>query len=218
MKIIAFELGQVLYLISTDEVRPLSGVYPPDLVRQIVERYLFMVFPTDLIEASKSGFKFAMGTFTNGDKTIPIQKFEAYSDGIVVATCHTDDSIALLNDVVPWLISEFGYRTPMTVKLRYTSNVIVDFEKSLERLITPFSLMSKEYARYLKEYAAIDAEIDVVRIGLGADPVGFPPFVNTNFLLDRRVDTPYTQNRYFCSAPLPTQAHVDFLQSMESQL
>jgi len=36
------------------------------------------------------------------------------------------------------------------------------------------------------------------------------------FTIQRRVDTPFGENKYFSEAPLPTEIHLDLLQQFES--
>ena len=57
---------------------------------------------------------------------------------------------------------------------------------------------------------------DVTGISFGADPISkaqHPPFK-----LERDIQAPFEHNRYFSSAPLPTDEHLTLLEQLESLL
>jgi hypothetical protein len=41
---------------------------------------------------------------------------------------------------------------------------------------------------------------------------------NSDFAIERRGDEPYSENRYFCSAPVSTPKHIRILEMLEREL
>lgn len=40
----------------------------------------------------------------------------------------------------------------------------------------------------------------------------------SNFVIERRVETPFFENKYFTSAPLPTKEHIELVKDFEAML
>jgi hypothetical protein len=83
MKLIATEGGRVLDLVPVEEIRPSGGLYIPDVIKKINERYEFASVPQNLAEASKSGAKFEHGKIEIGGAVQVVKELSIYSDGLI---------------------------------------------------------------------------------------------------------------------------------------
>lgn len=216
MELIATDQGRVLQLFVMEEMRPPSGVYPPDLFHAIAERYGFIGQPTNLIEAATTGAKFQRGHFQIDAKDINIKELGIYNDGIIVDCFNTDDADAVLDELMVWIKLKFELREVITKKQRtYTSVVVIEFDEPIDFMLQGFTKIRDIYASALRDTYGWDLEVNLLRLGISADPSTVPPLTNTQFFVERRIGIPYSQNRYYSGAPFRTAEHLKFLKSFE---
>lgn len=219
MNVISAEHGQSLQLFVAEEVRPPSGLYLPDLIRKISERYAFAIGPTNYEIIMKEGAKYKEGRFVTEGRTIAIKDLGFFVDGVLVVALNTDDSDLVLNDLIVWASQNFGFREPRTkLPRRFVSSVIVEFEAELGRALLAFDELQEGFASSVKEKYGVDPEINASRIALAADPTKLPAGTTFEFMIERRVGRPFSENRYFSSATLPTTSHLDLLAAFEHRL
>ena len=220
MNLISTEHGQSLQLFVPEEVRPLSGLYLPDLIQKISERYAFAIGPQNYNSAIKEGVKYKEGRFVAQGRLISIKDLGFFNDGVLVSVAsNTDDSELVLTDLVAWAIQNFGIREPETkLPRKFFSSVVVQFDIELGRTLTFFDEIRQDFSSSIKNAYGIEPEVNASRIGLSADPTRLPPQTTFEFTIERRVGRPFEENRYFSAAPLPTASHVDLLVGFERRL
>ena len=217
MNLISAEHGQSLQLFVAEEVRPPSGLYLPDLIRGISERYAFALWPTNYETIMKEGAKYKEGRFVTEGRTIAIKDLGFFVDGVLAVAWNTDDSDLILNDLIVWAAQNFGFREPRTkLPRRFVSSVIIEFDAELGKALRAFDELQEGFASAIKETYGMDPEINASRIVLSADPTKLP--TTFEFNIERRVGRPFSENRYFSSATLPTTSHLDLLRVFERRL
>jgi hypothetical protein len=218
MKLIATEHGQVLHRFIAEEVRPPSGLYLPDILRGIAERYAFVTLP-NLPDALKEGAKFNQGRFITGARTIEIKTLGLFSDGVLVVTLNTDDAIIVLEDIMSWIKEHFGFRQALTPQPRqFASSIVVEFEGSIDRALEALQELKNAFSAMLRASYGWSLEIEASRIALACDPTKLPPQRTAELTIERRVGLPFSQNRYFSAAPLSTGVHLELLDGFERRL
>jgi len=217
MKLISFERAQVLQPFVADEFRPEHDFYIPRLYNLAHQRYGFLS-ASDQTKAAAEGVKFQHGRLEFEGSEIAIQNLDVYIDGIL-ANCRTSrEADIVIDDAAAWLASTFGFRIPQTMTPRtYTSWLTVEFSASTTALFKNFSKVQHLVAEtYAVAHQGAKLAFDLARLSLRSDPPPLSQFVNTDFIIDRRINVPYSQNRFFCGAPLKTQAHLQFLEKLEA--
>jgi hypothetical protein len=204
--------------VVVEELRPAVGVFPPDFVAKIVNRYSFVKFPIDLFDALQNGYKFSMGK--NPQNGEPILQFDIYRDGLIAIARDTNTAYKVFDGLSEWAIEEFKFQGPVIEPIRtYSSNVIVEFERSPELLFGKFrklaSIISFAYRNEPKGYTG---DLRLWRLALMADPGLQLPFPQTQFLLERRAMIPAERERYYSAAPLSTDKHLKVLEEIENML
>lgn len=217
MNLISTEHGQSLQIFVAEEIRPPSGLYLPDVIRQISERYAFAIVPPPNYDTIlKEGARYKEGRLMAPGRIISIKDLGFFNDGVLVAASNTDDSEFVLNELIAWAAQNFGIREPQTkLPRRFFSSVVVEFDIELSRALTLFDELRKGFSSAIEEYYDIDPEVNASRIALAADPTKLPPQTAFEISIERRLGRPYEENRYFSTAPLPTAAHLDLLESFE---
>lgn len=218
MKLISTEHGQVLLRFIADEVRPQSGIYLPDVLRGIAERYAFVTLP-NLQDVLKDGAKFNQGQFIDGERTVEIKTLGLFSDGALAVALHTDDAVGVLDDLISWLEDRFGFRQPLTHDPRqFASSVVVEFERSIDMALGATQELKNAFATMLRVSYGWAVGIEASRIALACDPTKLPPQRTAELIIERRAGIPYDQNRYFSAAPLTTSVHLELLDNFERRL
>lgn len=211
MKLVAYEEGRSLQLISPDEIWPLrGGPFLVDVATTISTRYRFMTSPQNL--AQNVSRKFENGVIVIGASSVPILSFEIYTDGFLVSTRRTDESDMVLDEFLEWATAEFGLRRPSTIVPRqYVSRVIVDFDQMFDDFATAFSVLSQTAA----EAFGIDSgQLRLTELQVGPFPPTQYPYKMSWTLVKRAIE-PMVANRYMSLAPLSTGDHLAFLEQIE---
>ena len=217
MKLVSIEVGRAVQLFVADEVGPLVGLYVPELFQFVLERYGFIKH-SDITEVLKTGAKFEQGLLKVGEKKINIKELNIHNDGIIVDTFNTDDSSIVIDDLFNSGKKNFGFRdTETKIPRRYVSHVVVDFNKPIDKALKGFEAIRHNLNSAYKNAYGTDVIYDLFRFSLAVDPQNVPPQTGTEFIIERRINVPFSKNRFYCVAHLPTQTHLALLEVMERE-
>lgn len=219
MKLISAEFGQVLQLFAWEELRPLEGLFLPDLFTAIGERYNFQVrppAPTGGDVGQGTGAKFENGRIIIKDLKIAVGQISLYSDGIIVVSSRTEDSAVVLDDFFEWTTKAFALRSLLTVKPRqYASSVVVEYPSGVDHMLAPPSPLEAHFAEAISELYDFHVPVSLSRVTLAMDPAQLPHQRLAEISIERRVGFPYAQNRFFAKANLPTETLLRLLRQLE---
>jgi hypothetical protein len=200
------------------DLNPHGKVFFPEVFEAFVKRCQFQKFPREYSELDvKKGIDFIEGKW--GEVTI--NKFTLYQDGILVETCSsTADSERILCEALSWAASEFGvtYRPEMIKRKAYVSDLTFYSETPLLTVLNPaLSALADRIGRAINEIRHDDFKYEPSGITAHYDQslkqVPIAPFT-----IQRRVQTPFSENKYFSEAPLPTDIHWNILQQFEGDV
>lgn len=223
MKILSTEMGRVIQFFFPEEIRPTKGIYVPELVRLVGERYGFAVLPI-VAEMIKPGAtaNFRQGRLVSADRTINILELGIHNDAIAVTTdLNTNDADFVLQDVWAWAKHALGLREPTTQRLKlYESHFVVEFGSSIDDALTIFENVRAELHGALRNVYNQELPVNFNRITFSVDPIiqveAQLQLVRTELWIERKTGTPYTQNRYFSACGLPTNIHAQLLERFEA--
>jgi hypothetical protein len=214
MKILRVEKARAIWLGQVDDINPRGRYIRQEAIAEMVARYKFSIFPdTKKPIGPSSGEVFQEGIFQkqNGDK-IGVD-LTIFGDGLVADTrASTEDSDSFLDDVSTWASKSLNlsdYREIVTKK-NYLSVIYVETEQSLIAL-------NPKLAKLL---ASISPQI-----GNLVEPIGIAIGVDEGlerkpipFRFERAEGVSFSENRYYSSAPLQTQDHIELLEEFEKIL
>jgi hypothetical protein len=216
MKLVALEGARILDLVPVEELRPTGGIYLPDFISAISQRYQFTSGPTNLGEALKQGAKFEHGKFVISDGPVVVKELAIYTDGIICDAFDTRTADLILDDFLAWATETFKLRERISPPHRtYTSAVVVAFETAVEPALGKLAQVCELLSRSLKAAYGWDYHYNLLRFGFSVDPRTIPHLRNTAFTIERRVNAPYEENRYYSFAPLQTEEHLRVLEQIE---
>ncbi|WP_441228076.1 hypothetical protein AB7813_08980 [Tardiphaga sp. 20_F10_N6_6] len=223
MKVVAFETGRTSFLFPLEEISPLLSVDGRKVVEGIVSHYNFRGYPPVNIprdEIAKNGAKFENGLFEWGGQLISIADFTAYNDGIVVSSSTTEGALAFLDDLLSFLRENFGFRDFISkVQKTFVSQVVVEFDRPLSAVFPIFTKITAMIAEQTTETYGVPAKMDFARIDFEIDRnTHHLRYLVPRFLIERRPGTPFSQERYFCGAPMHTARHLALLEEIERMI
>jgi hypothetical protein len=219
MKLISIDVGRVTWLFPVEEILPIGGAEGPNIVQAIASRYAFTQSPSNPTreDIDKNGLKFLAGHFEHEKNRANITEFAVFNDGIVVSSVSTEAAEAFFEDVYAFLRSNFGFREIVsTVKRVYLSNLVVELGPSLSKALDSYAQIAKVIGEKLNKLDGSKHPVELARLdfALNKDPEFRPPNI-PRFTIEKRAHAPFSQHRYFSSAPIPTKDHLTMLEHLE---
>jgi hypothetical protein len=217
MELSAIILSRVLGFVETFDLSPRGTVFFPDLIAGLVEAFRFQKFPQTMEEMDESkGVTFTEGTW-NG---VSVFQLTLYNNAILLDTrAGTDESKRVLLEGLLWAANKFGlnYKEGMIRRWRYLSDLTVTTEVPLLVTHPALTNMCDAIGKHVSEILGEPLVFSPIRSTVDFDR--HPRNVAmAAFDIQRRADTPFSENKYFSEAPLPTNVHFELLQRYETEL
>ncbi len=220
MKVISNEYSKVVRLHDPDEVKQNGEHHIADIIQKISDKYRFVISPTTS-DAMKSSLEFQNGQLINNKRRYLIGFLGIYNDGVVVNSLDTEHSELILNEICDWYWKEFNFTNTITkVQKLYENQAVVEFDKRLKPFLDLLASFYKSYEKKIKKTYSITTSINLSRFTCGADPASLKtPFKKLpDFTIERRLNSPHSENRFISSAPLSTKDHISLLKEFEKHL
>lgn len=215
MKVTAVLLARLSAWLEIAELTPRNEISTPQLVERLRERYSFRVGPQtpEQFDISKEGLNFADGQLNE----INVLRLSLYLRGIIVETrSSTDDSEAFLSDLLGWINGLTGAETVRVIRRLYVSHLIFETDKGVALLNHRLAELGRWAAEKISERMETKLpafEVCGLQFGFDELTYRFPP---GRISVERREESPFPDNKYFSSAPLQTDDHVEFLKRFEA--
>jgi len=148
-----------------------------------------------------------------------IEQLIIYTYGIVLDTrVSTQESKRLLEEAFQWGSRELGlvYNPSMVKRWQYTSQVTfrtntrLGAHSAFQKLADKVTKAVTETMGENLDYELANASIDYDQL-TRKHPLG-------RFSIQRRDNTPFSENKYYSDAPLPTDVHIRLLEEFEADL
>ena len=216
MELSAIILARALAYIETFDLAPRGKVFYPDFVRAVVERYKFQKFPKAFEDFDEGkGIVFEEGKIGNN----VIQKFTIFQTLLALETrSSTADSKQIIEEMLTWGVAKFGlaYAPGMIKHFGYISDLTFYTDVPiLGAACQPLIDLATKTGTALSEIHKEPFEYYPANLAVGHDPLarknGIAPFVIT-----RRAESKWSENKYFSEAPLPTDVHIALLGEFEA--
>ena len=224
MKVILSLQGTAALHVSGDEVSPERGIAIRDLITYVKTTYQFSVapqFPANFPPALMQNIVFQSGVLIVENTKLPLHQLAMLPNGDMVTAQSTDVADAALDDITKRLDADLGYRySTVTKKERfYQSEIVVQFDDAIDQRISGLRKIEDILSREIKLPGFLPS---LKRLGFGQGDVTqgitFELVGKSDFLIERRSGSAYSENRYATSAPLPTAEHIRVLEVLEREL
>lgn len=216
MRSVAVILARAVAFLDMAEINPRGTIFTPDLAREIVARYQFQKFPQTLDEwRGENGAVFEMGKI---DSQI-ISKLVIWTTGITVEThSNTSDSKRLLVEMLAWASERFGLPPFDEMSKRWAFISDLSFYSDAPLLTTaPAVRLADKVSSAISEITGESVKYEPLIVSVGHDPLT-RKYGRAPFSIQRRLEVPFKEHKYFSEAPLPTDLHIKLLEEYEADV
>jgi hypothetical protein len=215
MEVAAIHLARAMAFVEPIDLNPRGTVFYPDLVRALVARYSFQKFPQKAEDFDETkGVTFAEGKFGN----VVVEQLIIYAYGILVDTrVSTQESKRLLEEAIQWGSKELGLAYKPVHRWQYASQLTFHSEIPLAASHSAFRALADGMSKGVSEIMGENIRYELAVVSIDHDqlirkhPLG-------RFSIQRRENAPFSENKYFSDAPLPTDMHIRLLERFEADL
>jgi len=150
-------------------------------------------------------------------RSVLINEFFIYTDGIAAVSETTDFADAFLEDVFGWVVEKFDFRKVYNQRRLYASSIVVEFEHSPARLIAGYEKLIKLINASTDTVMQKSASLKFARLGFEMDPkeLSDGQAAVPKFLVERRGGVAFSRERYFCAATMQTKHFITALTEIE---
>jgi len=221
MKLISVDTAKATWLFPLTELNP-AGRSFTQIFADLKKRYSFQKAPSHSLDydSDAKGLVFNEGEFVNRKGNAVVVKLSLFSDGAVAETwSSTIDSEDFLKDAMNWIRTEHGIalpsdRVPTTL---YFSQLTVSVSHKPGEMFSKLQTLSDLVSKKLSELG---------RNNKGFVPSGFSLWAGNwdenlapaAYRFEIKSGSKPGENRYFASAPLPTNTHLQILEEQERLL
>ncbi len=225
MKVISASQGAAALRMSADDFTPPNGFPVGDLSTAIIAAYrcqqvALAPIPQPIPQMPLAVFQ--NGQFENGGVKFTIAHLGIQPNGImVIVSSTTENADAVIDDLITLLDRDFGFQIASNPQDRFrVSTLVVRFDRDIWNCSRDLEQICSIVNRVAPQRTTVASPFAFRRLAFGHDghdavQTTFENLEWSDFILERRAQTPYSENRFFSSAPLSTAHHVAVLEEIE---
>jgi hypothetical protein len=220
MQLLSINTARAIWLFTLSDLNPRGRAIGQELIDWLKGAYSFKPPPSSpqLDTHAQNNITFSGGKFKSGHeadgraKYITVE-FSIYNDGLVATTrSSTKDADEFLSDVLTSAAERFGlaYNPNMVRNKVYLSELDIKLEKEFNFLNPQLQGFAEKISSRLGE------AFEFSGVAFSVHP--HPSLQYSPFRIERKINTLWSENRYFSSAPLHTDDHITLLEEFEQKL
>lgn len=215
-------LSELWWLANADEIQSPRPVPLTLVLQTLAQTFNFFSVPTT-IPTGADGYKFQHGSFLAGPAGtdfIVIRQLEIFPSAVHITVGGPTSDVDKIFLKLREIFLSVGVREPVTPAVKfYRSTMICDFDKPIE---TAFAKYNELIAVIQGKGCLPDTPIHATGIAFSADPTTIPApmaaYNPTMFSINRKIDVPFSTNRFTCFANMKTEEHTTALEEIERLL
>jgi hypothetical protein len=221
MKLLNISVARAIWLVPLPDLNPRGQPIRQEGLDKIGKKYAFQLVPAiaKAIEASQKNeaVHFTGGIFRSSAGKDFAVDLKIHNDGFIAETrSSTRDAEEFLADLFEWL--------PLGLQLS-TSNisirkklVVSEMHVSSEHVLTTLNPKLSKIAKTLASLVppGSPTSYEATSLAFSTDFKDGTPLVS--FKLERQINMPFSEHRYYSSAPIHTDDHLELLESLEKIL
>jgi hypothetical protein len=219
MQLLSVLNARAVWILPLLDLNPRGRAIGSDLIDWLKKTYDFKKYPSSVVDVDQSqALVFSSGTFefvdeSGNDNRIAVD-LSIFNDGLVANTrSATKDADRFIEQGLKSAVSMFDLEyTPTMVRQKlYLSEVDVKLDRPLSSINPNLQKLGDKISTLLN-----GTSFEVSNIEFARDPRA--PWQHASFKVERRLNVPLSENRYFCVAPLHTEDHLQLLSEFEQFL
>lgn len=221
MKIFNVVAARSTWLFDLADLNPKGKSLFPDMIEWLKDTYNFKDAPnpeTVPTADNKNGLPFKRGEYQAREEVFVAVEVTLFDDGLVAnSSSSTEDTDRFLENLISTATSEFSLVfDPQIIRRRlYLSELNVRLDNPLSNLnpkLTQFANKLSSMAR-----SVISSDFEVAGFSLMSD-VTNAVYKVPGFAIERKLNAPFNENRFYTKAPLQTEEHISMLKELENIL
>jgi hypothetical protein len=217
MQLASVLLARYYGLVQSEDLNKNGMIYFPEVGAALVQRYGFTKFPTKPEDFDEDkGVEFLDGR--SGKQVI--NKIVLLTSGMYLDTqINTAASENLWYELMDWAVETFGvsFQREMVTRCAYVSNVTFYSEVPVLRLNPIFDEVARVTTMEVEKNFGRKLEYQPAAISITYDQIS-TKFGTAAFTVQRREGVPFEENKYFSTAPLKTEIHLELLEKWENAM
>ena len=220
MKVLSVAAAHSSWLFDISDLNPKGKSLFPEMFDWLKDNYHFAQAPASIADLDKDtkALVFLNGEFQAREEVFVAVELRIFNDGLVAnSSSSTDDTDKFLEDVLTSAAAEFSltFEPAMVRRRQYISELNI-------RLEQPLGNLNPKLVQFANKLTAMTAAVnpsafEVGGISFWAD-VTHSVYKIPGFSIERKINAPFNENRFFSRAPLKTQEHIAMLEELEGIL
>jgi hypothetical protein len=217
MKLSAIIQARALAFIELYDLDPRGKAFFPDTIKRIADRYEFLQVPKPSEADEQKGVELKTGKM--GDKVIDVLKI--FETLLVVEThSNTSDSKAILEDMLNWGKKDLGLTFDPSMIRNWAYVSILTFYSDVNLVAhasSPTARLAEKVTGSIAQIWGLKLPYEPRSIIISHDPMIRKSIV-ASFSIQPRAESPYSENKFYSEAPLPTDTHIKYLEEFEADV
>jgi hypothetical protein len=220
MRVLKVIAARSIWLFPITDLNPRGKAVDIDLIEWLKKTYQFQKFPSSAFDFDKDTktLSFLGGRFKtvhDGKEEYIAIGLSIYNDGLVVNTeSSTEEGDRFLDQTLRAVAKEFDLIYPENVRRKFYYN---EMDIRLDR---PIKLLNPKLEQLAKLISELRKGPTVTFEFSGVSFLSEPAAQSTTLgvVIERKVGTEWSENRYWTRAPLETASHIKLLENLEAIL
>lgn len=217
MRVLNVVSASTTWLFDIADLNPKGKSVFPEILEWLKDTYNFKVAPvTEEAIDAKEGLQFKKGIYQAREEVFVDVEMSIFNDGIMAkSSSSTSDTDRFLDNVISSATAEFSltFDPNMIRRTLYLSELNIKLEQPLPNLNPKLTAI----ASTLSKSSGSANPFELGGISFWTD-VTHSVYKMPPFTIERRVNAPFNENRFYTKAPLQTEQHVALLKEIESIL
>ena len=214
MELLSVIRARSIWSVDLLELNPYGKKVDAELLTWLQGKYGFSKVPSSATDLDETrALAFLNGGFPSSEKVIIAFDLKIYSDGLVVdSRSSTEENDRFIDEMLCQVAKEIGlvYNPKLIQKKLYRSELNLRSKSDLVHLNPKLKALTKKISLLLNR------DFDFSVIGFWSEQKPSEP--TTQFRFERRLNTAFSEDRYYSTAPLQTQDHLALLRDLEDIL
>jgi hypothetical protein len=218
MELLNILRARSIWLFDMNDLNPRGKSLFPELIEWLKDNYSFTKVPSSSTDFDDTqALAFLGGHFQAKEEIFISVELRIYTDGLIADTrSSTTDTDAFLKDVLDSAMREFTltHGSEITRRTLYHSELTVRCDRSLN-MLNP-KLVS--FCEKISSLTSVKNKAPFETFGISCWTNPETPTGLQQFRLERKLNVPFSENRYYSTAPLQTEDHIALLNEFENIL
>ena len=222
MQVLKIINARSIWIFPVGDLNPRGKAIDIDVIEWLKKTFRFQKYPSSALDydAGSQNLTFAGGRFKsgkdqNGKDLYVSVGLTIYNDGLLAITeSSTADGDKFLSEGLSGVSKEFSLVPPETIRKKlYYNEMDVRIDKPLTLLNRKLETIAKRISEL-----TVDQSTAFEFSGVTFFPERLMQTSLSPFAIERKINTDWSENRYFTKAPLQTSDHIILLNEFEELL